>query len=252
MLVAVLIAGAASAQASSPIEGVWSFNGGKVAIQPQPDGSFTGTVVSPTKFAQCTHSDGEQMWTQMRQQPDGSFWGFHQWFFATEACVPNPQLGLSAWRVMQTSSGSTFLRACFSEPGTNSQPTISASGATADATFGCDDSALVSPVPVVSTAQFSQYAKLPTNKACYGRGTFRVHLSDPTNDPIKKAVVKLQSGSLHRSATVTRKGETMTATVSLNGLPKSTFTVSVRLTTVLGDQLSGKRTYRSCSKSRPK
>jgi len=87
-----LAAGAASARADSPVEGVWSFNGGKVAVQAEA-GVLTGIVVAPTKFSQCTHPVGERMWTGMRRRPDGSYWGFHQWFFATEECIANPTLG---------------------------------------------------------------------------------------------------------------------------------------------------------------
>ena len=90
----------ASARASSPIEAVWAFNGGQVAIVEQPDGSYAGIVDAPTTFASCPHADGEDMWTDIREQPDGSYWGLHQWFFETPACVKNPTRGPTAWRVM--------------------------------------------------------------------------------------------------------------------------------------------------------
>jgi hypothetical protein len=246
MTAVMLATGAGSASADSPIEGIWSFSGGTVGIQDQGDGTLAGTVVAPTKFAQCYHPAGERMWTDMKLQPDGSYWGLHQWYFDTAECIPNPTLGLTAWRVLLTSTGAHFLRVCFSKPGSSSQPTISASGATANATFGCVDSAQVSSLPVVTPAQFDQYVKLPSNKACFARSKMRIRMKDPKNDPIKKVVVKLRSGTIHRTAKLRRHHGVVTATLNLRGLSAGPFTVVVRLTTVLGDHLSGKRTYRSC------
>jgi hypothetical protein len=243
-----LAIGAASAAADAPIEGVWSFNGGKVAIQAQSTGgALIGIVVAPTKFTQCTHPVGERMWTEMRLRPDGSYWGLHQWFFATEECVPNPVLGASAWRVLQNPSGERFLRACFSEPESKSQPTIAPSGATAGATFGCVDSALVAPLPTVSSAQFNRYVTLPANGKCISRSRMRVRVHDPKNDPLAKIVVTLKSGKVHRRAKLRRHGKTATAILKLNGLAAGPFIVTVRLTTVLGEHLSGKRAYFRCA-----
>jgi hypothetical protein len=249
-LAMALAAAGGTARADSPIEGVWSFNGGKVAIQGQADGAFTGTVVAPTKFAQCTHPVGEQMWTEMRRQGDGSYWGLHRWFFATDECIPNPALGPSAWRVLQTANKSRFLRACFSEPGSDSQPTIAPDGAARGATFGCVDSALISALPDVSTAQFGRYVRLPSNKSCLRRRVLRIRLRDPRNDPLKKVVVKLRSGKVRRAAKLTRHGRTVTAKLNLRGLPAGPFTVTIRLRTVLGNHLSGRRTYRRCAAKR--
>lgn len=245
---ATLALGATFAHAESPVEGVWSFNGGKVAIQAQASGELTGTVVAPTKFAQCTHPAGERMWTEMHRQPDGSYWGFHQWFFATEDCVRNPVLGPAAWRVLQAANGERFLRACFSDPGSTSQPTIAPNGATVGATFGCADSALIASLPKVSSSQFGRYVTLPSNKACISGRRLRIRMRDPKNDPLKKVVVKLRSGQIQRRARLRRKGKTIVATLSLRGLPAGSFTVTVRLTTVLGEHLSGQRTYIRCSR----
>src|SRR5271166_1284619 len=113
----------------SPIEAVWAFNGGEVAVVRQADGAYAGIVDAPTTFARCSHPVGEQMWSRMRLQPDGSYWGLHQWFFESEPCQLNPTLGPSAWRVMTATNGSRYLLVCFSAPG-STQPTIAASGAT--------------------------------------------------------------------------------------------------------------------------
>src|SRR5262245_43488001 len=78
---AALGAGAGSAGASAPIEGIWSFTGGRVGIQGQGHGTFVGTVVAPTRFADCTHEVGERMWTGITAESDGSYWGQHQWYY---------------------------------------------------------------------------------------------------------------------------------------------------------------------------
>src|ERR1700728_3933547 len=84
VLLAVLAFSGSAGAATNEIEGVWSFEHGSVAIQPQPNGTFTGTVATETQFAECPHLVGEEMWTGMTQQPDGSFWGFHKWFVDAE------------------------------------------------------------------------------------------------------------------------------------------------------------------------
>jgi hypothetical protein len=75
----LLAGGVAPVDAASNIEGVWSFNGGRVAIQAQPDGAFIGTVVAATTFTVCPHPAGEQIWTALRLHADGSYRGLHQW-----------------------------------------------------------------------------------------------------------------------------------------------------------------------------
>lgn len=250
LVAGALALGAQSAAADAPIEGVWSFNGGEVGIQAQPDGTLVGTVVAPTKFSQCFHPVGEQMWTQMRLQPDGSYWGLHQWFFATEACQPNPALGLTAWRVLGE-GGARFLRVCFSEPGSPSQPQISPAGVAIDATFGCVDSTRISSLPAHSKAQLGSYVTLPGNRSCIGRSKLRVRVQDPPSDPLERVVVSLRSGKVHRTAKAKRQGAAVTATLSLKGLTASRFTVRVRATTVLGEQLSRKRVYRRCAVAPP-
>lgn len=242
----LLVAGAGSASAEAPIVGVWSFSGGKVAIQAQSDGTFTGTVVAPTKFAECTHPVGEQMWTQITPQADGSYWGSHQWFFATAECIPNPALGPTAWRILGNKS-SQFLRVCFSEPGSNTQPAIAADGSSSKATFGCVDSARISALPKLSLAKLAQSVKMPRNRSCLRHRKLRIRLQDPANDPFLKIEVALKSGKLHRKASVKRHPHNAIATLSLKGLPEPTFTVSARLTTVLGRQLSLHRKYRLCT-----
>jgi hypothetical protein len=235
------------AGAATPIEGVWSFNGGQVAIQAQEDGTFLGTVVAPTKFSECYHPVGEEMWTQIRLQPDGSYHGVHQWYFATSECVPNPALGLTAWRVLQAPEGSRFLRVCFSAPGSSSQPTIAADGTNQGATFGCSDSARISALPSIKRSEVSKYLILPSNRNCVRRLKMKVRIHDPASDPFQKISVRLRSGAVHRRARLKRRAHNVVATLSLRGLPSETFTVTVRTTTLLGSSLSTKRSYRVCS-----
>jgi hypothetical protein len=232
-------------RAAPAIEGVWSFNGGRIAVQGAQPGVFSGTVVSPTTFSLCTHPVGEDIWTKMVQQPDGSYWGLHQWFFESSECVRNPALGPTAWRVLQNAQG-RYLRACFSEPGSTLQPTISPSGAVADATFGCVDSSLVSTVPDVSSAHLAHYVSFPRSRSCLNRRTLRIHIHDPVNDPIETIVVTFSGGGVARKARVRQEKGGALAIVNLDGFPASVVVVKVRLTTVLGQHLSGKRRYRRC------
>jgi hypothetical protein len=235
------LAGTSSAAAGSPIEGVWSFNGGRVAIQPLARGVFVGTVVAQTAFAQCPHPVGEQMWTDLRVQPDGSYWGLHQWYFEG-TCAANPQLGLTAWRVINTSGGSRFLRVCFSSPG-SAQPTIATDGTSAHVSYGCVDSALIAPLPgAAGVLAFSRAVTLPSAKRCYSRRRFKIHLHDPADDPLRRVTITLAG---HRIA-VERHGKRIAATISLKGLPKGRFTVKIRALTVLGHTLAGSRTYHTC------
>jgi hypothetical protein len=245
LLVGRLATQAARATSAPSIEGVWSFNGGKVAIQREPDGSFTGTVVAATRFAECSHPIGEAMWTSMRLQADGSYWGLHQWFFEGSQCIVNPQRGPTAWRVLETSKGGRFLRACFSSPGTV-QPTIAPSGASAHVSYGCVDSALVAPTPTSGTAALKEAVGLPGTRRCFSRRVFRIHLRDPRNDPLQEVVVRLAGRRLR----VVRHGNVFVSKIDLRGLPKGAFTLRIHAVTVLGHRLSASRTYHTCTRRR--
>jgi hypothetical protein len=245
--VCALAPSASSALAAEPIEGVWSFNGGEVAVQAGSNGTLTGTVVEPTRFSNCTHPVGEQVWTEMRRRPDGSYWGLHQWYFDTSECLPNPTLGSTAWRVLQDSNGAKYLRVCFSEPGSTSQPTIAADGTTAGATFGCSDSALISSLPpALSAAEAARYIVLPPNGSCFSRRRLRVKLTSPVSDPFATAAVTLKSAAIRRRAKLSWTSGAVLATLRLRGLEAPTFKVTVQAETVLGHRLDAKRTYRRC------
>ena len=249
----LLIGGAAAApaRADAPIEAVWTFNGGKVAITKAPGGGFVGTVVSATKFAECTHPVGEEMWTKITLQSDGSYWGLHQWFFDTPECVRNPTLGLTAWRVLQKGE-SRYLRVCLSKPGVNKQPTIAPNGEALNATYGCINSALVTAVPDLKPADFERFVGWPSNRTCLAGRKLRIRISEPKNDPLADISVTLKSGKLVRKARIRTRHSGRVAILGLRGLPRPRFTVTVRLTTVLGQELSRKRHYRLCAAKKPK
>jgi hypothetical protein len=149
---------------------------------------------------------------------------------------------------MQASGGAHYLLACFSSPG-GPQPTIAASGAEANVTYGCRESARVAPIPVqapensrAGQASFARSVTLPTNRKCLSRRSFQIHFKDPRYDPLRQAFVMVAG---HR-VRATRQGTLFAATVDLRGLPRGTFTVRIRITTVLGRHLSGSRTYHTC------
>lgn len=233
--VALTLMGVGSAGAASSIEGIWSFGGGQIAVHPGPNGTFVGTVVVATTFAECPHRVEEEIWKEMRAQPDGSYWGFHQWYFEG-TCAPNPVPGPTAWRVLQGTDGSTYLRVCFSHPG-SSQPMIPAVGPEVDVSYGCVNSALTAPLPSVGAASFSVV------KRCVSGRHFTIHLAEPRYDPFRSVRVSLKG---HRFKT-RRAGRYVVAAISLKGLPPGGFTLKIAATTILGLHLSGSRTYHTCA-----
>lgn len=243
----LLTIGAASAGAASSIEGIWSFNGGQIGVQRMSNGTYSGTVVAETKFAECAHPVGQEIWTGMIERPDGSYWGSHQWYFGPPACNENPERGPTAWRVLQAADGSDYLRVCFSHPGTP-QPTIAADGSDSGATYGCTNSALTAPLPGApgsGVAGSKEILTLPSAKKCLSARRFEIHLADPKYDPLKTVTVTFRG---HKIAT-SRKGKFIVATINLRGLPKGAFTLKISATTILGHHLSANRAYHTC---RPK
>ena len=241
---AVLLLVAGSASAASNIEGVWSFNGGQIAVQPTGSGQYVGIVVSPTTFATCTHEVGEPIWTSITAQPDGSYQGSHQWFFEP-ACTKNTELGPTAWRVVEEPNGSRYLRVCLSSPG-GPQPTISAGSPGAGASYGCLSSALTAPLATSGVGTFKQVVSgLPKAGKCLSGRKFAIHIRDTKYDPFKSVVVTLRGHKLK----VVHRGGTYTATVSLKGLPLGAFSVKIKATTVRGHIVSGTRKYHTCAKA---
>jgi len=240
--VSLLGVGVPTAAASASIEGVWSFGGGEIAIQPGPGATFIGTVVAEANFAECVHPDGQQIWTDMTLQPDGSYWGLHQWYFEHSGCIENPERGPTAWRVFEEADGSRYLRVCLSSPGT-SQPTIAADDSAADVTYGCYNSALTAPLPISGASGLIERL-YPSAKKCLSRRRFAIHLAEPRDDPFKKLRISLRG----RRIRTVRRGDYEVAIVNLKGLPLGAFTIRVSATTVLGVRLTGSRTYHTCAK----
>jgi hypothetical protein len=248
--VLLLTVGVATATATTGIEGIWSFNGGQIAIQPAGNGEFVGIVVQPTKFAACTHPLGQEIWKEMTPQPDGSYWGFHQWYKSNEAtgeCVENPELGRTAWRVISQPNGTSYLLVCLNRPSpTAPQPTIppGSTGANATVTYKCEESERTAPLASSAVGSFKEVVSLPSAKKCLSARKFNVHIHDPKYDPFKSVVVTLRGHKLK----VVHRGNTYIATVNLKGLPPGAFKIKVKATTFRGNHLSGSRTYHTCAK----
>jgi hypothetical protein len=249
----LLTIGVATAAATSNIEGVWSFNGGQIAVQSAGNGKFEGIVVQPTRFAVCTHPIGQKIWKEMTPQADGSYWGFHQWYKSDEGegCIENPVLGPAAWRILEAPNGSRSLRVCLSRPGTT-QPTIPVGSEGIGATYGCQSSAMTAPLAGSAVGSFKEVVSLPSSRQCVSGRKFIIHIRSATYDPFKSVVVTL----LGRKVKVVHRSGEYIATISLKGLPRGVFTIRVKAITVRGNRLSGSRTYHTCvpkpKKSKPK
>jgi hypothetical protein len=256
VVAAALAVAAASAAADSPsaaadssLEGVWSFNGGRVAIQSKGDGTMTGTVLAATKFAECQHEVGEQMWTDITAQADGSFSGLHQWFYDNSGCKANPTLGPTAWRVLPAGTGK-FLRVCMSEPG-GPQPTIDADGEYDDATFGCVNSAPVSELPVAKVSEFldpaAGSAGAGSTLGCIATDKrLRLRVRNPQTNPLSKITVAVKGGGIRKNFRVKPRPKSFVASLNLAPITAPTVRATVRLTTVLGAHLRHRKVYRRC------
>lgn len=248
----LLVVGVASAGATSSIEGVWSFNGGQIAVEPSSNGMFIGTVVAETKFAECTHPVGQPIWTEMTPQPDGSYWGLHQWYYESSSCSLNPTLGKTAWRVLEAANGSHYLRVCFSSPGTT-QPSIAANGtpngrseyAAYGVTYECQNSALLAALP--QPTSLNQAVVLPPAKTCTKLSSLKIKLKDPKFDPLREVVIRLKG----KKVAYVRGTKKLKKVIVLKGLPTGVYTLKITATTVLNRKLSGSRTYHSCVKKLP-
>ncbi len=232
----------ATAQAAADIEGTWSFNGGAVVVAPAADGSFTGTISKQTLLATCPHAVGEQMWLGLRRQPDGQYFGGHQWY-VNDGCAPIPRRGNTAYRVLKNAEGKTFLRVCFAGPeNPELQPTIAADGTSANTTAGCADSDLIAPPP-----SFANTVVLPKQgkKKCLSRRAFRIRLREPAGDKLVTATVFLNGRQIK-----VLQGARITAGVKLTGLPKGRYTLKIVAKTQLNRTIQGTRKYRTCTKKR--
>lgn len=238
----LLTATGALAQAAD-VEGVWTFGDGQVAVQDAGDGTFKGTVIREVTLARCPHGVGEVMWVGMVRQPDGQWFGGHQWY-NDSGCTPIEQRGKTAYRVLPAEGGGVFLRVCFAAPDRQDlQPTIDAQGNSENTTTTCDDSKFVRPLPA-GTPSVTTIASLPKQgrKKCLSKRSFRIRLKEPQGDALKSAVIRLNGKVIKRRKAGTR----ITAPISLKGLPKGRYTLKLTAKTVLGRTISGTRKYRTC------
>jgi hypothetical protein len=250
LLLAVLAFSGSAGAATNEIENVWSFEHGSVAIQAQSNGTYTGIVLTETEFGSCPHEAGEEMWTGMKEQSDGSFWGFHKWFVDTSgACTPDPNgLGPTAWRVLHAASGAPYLKVCFSHPGT-SQPKIALDGTATEVTDICVESALISSISTATGGGSSgSGGVLPSKtvvlpKGCVAQSSLKLALKDPKYDALTQVVVKLNGKTVADVKGVKRikKG------ITLKKLPSGNYKIGVVATTVLKQRLTGSQTYKSCT-----
>lgn len=244
---ALTLLAAAPAAAQDPIEAVWEFNGGQVAVERQADGNFVGTIVRPTQLSECTHQNGEQMWTEVRAQPDGQYFGRHQYFRTSDCSFI--ERGMIALRVLRNAEGGTFLRVCFDDPESepDQQPTIAADGSNATTDDGCRDSDLVAPLPKTPTKITEIVSGLPPQKrGCSSRRRFPIRLKEPPGDALLSARITLGSKKLP----VTRSAGRLRSVVDLRGLPRGRYTLKIVAKTARGKTIQGSRRYRTCGKVR--
>lgn len=243
----LLGAAPATAQTPDPIEAIWSFSGGQVAVEAQPDGSFVGTIIRPTQLSSCTHQNGEQMWVGIRRQPDGQYFGLHQYFRTSDCSFI--ERGMIALRPLQNPQGQTFLRVCFDDPAKepDQQPTIAPDGSNATTDDGCRDSDLVAPLPREGP-KLSDIVTLPRQTGrCASRRRFAIRLREPPGDALESARVTLNRRSLRVRRNAANR---LTTVVDLRGLPRGRYRVAIVAETVRGRTIRGSRRYRTCGKRR--
>ncbi|HEX2087119.1 MAG TPA: hypothetical protein VHF89_15670 [Solirubrobacteraceae bacterium] len=244
---ALTLLAAAPAAAQSDIEAVWEFNGGQVAVERQADGTFLGTVVRPTQLSQCVHQNGERMWTEVRAQPDGQYFGLHQYFRTSDCSFI--ERGMVALRVLRNAQGQTFLRVCFDDPerSPDEQPNIAPDGSNTSTDDGCRDSTLVSPLPREQPKLKDIVSGLPPQKkGCSSRRRFPIRLKEPPGDALAGARITLNRKRLR----VVRSGGRLRSVVDLRGLPRGRYALKIVATTVRGRTIQGTRRYRTCGKKR--
>lgn len=245
LIAAIALSGvfASVAAAEQPIEGIWSFGGGAVAIKEGDDGVLQGTVVQQTTFAVCPHPVGQVMWAGMRERPNGSYWGKHQWYRGAD-CELDPRPGLAAWRVVQTAKGTKALIVCLSEPGERKQPKIAPDNSVTDATYGCIESDPLASIPGVGgQVTFDDLVELPPpphSGSC--RRLLTILPRKLKYDPLERLIVRFDGVKV---ADV-KGSKRLRKPLVFNNLPEGRFKVRVIAITVLAQRRSRSRVYRGC------
>lgn len=243
LALALVLASAAPAAAQrplSPVEGIWSFLGGQVAIERQEDGSFLGTVIRRTNFGICRQEIGERLWIDLRLQNDGSYWGEHQFFRTGDNCEVVPERGNVAFRVINP-GGQTYLRVCIASPDTDAQPKIAEDGSSQDATAGCRDANFKDLLPM-KEARLKHILRMP-GKRCVKRRRFGIGLKHPVGDAVTDAKVRLNGQKVR---VVIRRGLPR-AKIDLRGLRRGRYRLKVVARTARGEIIKGARRFRNCS-----
>jgi hypothetical protein len=247
---ALTLVAAAPAAAQTDIEAVWTFSGGQVAVDPQPDGTWIGTIVRPTQLSSCVHQNGEQMWTQVRRQPDGQYFGLHQYFRTSDCSFI--ERGMIALRVLRNPQGQEYLRVCFDDPerSPNEQPTIAPDGSNATTDDGCRDSELVSRAANTPPKLADVVTGLPPQRrGCASRRRFPIRLKEPPGDAIA-ATPKPRVTRNGKAIPVRFVAGRWRSVIDLRGLPRGRYTFRIVATTVRGRTIRGSRRYRTCGKRR--
>ena len=258
---ALWTAGASPAGAASSIEGVWAFNGGEIAVQPVANGTFIGTVVTETTFAECVHPVGQQIWTDITPQPDGSYWGLHQWY-TEPGCTLVPTGGKTAFRVLEGPNGAHYLRVCLATPEPHSQDRPrrrqhrnNLGVARARRSARPYRPLKPQPAPRRHPAKAPR-VRPPAQASRRSTSWYRYRATRNASGPAASRSASLTlrttrsrpspSCSRAESSEMSRHGRTIVATVSRRALPRGTFAVQIKAVTYLGRHLSGSRTYHPC------
>ena len=226
----------ASGQANNDIVGLWNFNGGIVGVTKNADRSFTGTIVKATTTGTCAHPVGEQMWTGVRLAGNLNYFGRHVWFL-TAPCRVAPSPGNTAWKIFADANGKRFLRGCYAAWSNAAlQPQIDVTG---HAEVGPGGTCIDSYAIAARRSTIRQIVTFPKVK-CIGPRV-KLTFTDPPTDAI--ATVRVSAGAANRTV----KRARMTAvTIRPKGVG-AIVRIKVVARTLLGDKITGDRTYAACA-----
>jgi hypothetical protein len=109
---------------------------------------------------------------------------------------------------------------------------------------------LAPPTPPAKTVKAQSLATilgLPSTKSCVSRRTVTIHV--PVHISVKGKKVTLTKAEILLSGKIVKRlsGKNLTATISLKGLKKGTFTVTIRATTSTHTTLSATAHYKTCA-----
>ena len=249
-LALTLVAAApAAAQSPDPIEAVWEFSQGQVAVERQADGSFAGTIIRATTLSNCPHQPGERMWIDVVAQPDGQYFGKHQYLRDSDCSAS--ERGNAGYRILTRPDGSRFLRICFARPSSPElQPKIAPDGSNTDTDDGCVDSNFVEALTQAPPKLADVVTGLPRQtRGCASRRRFPIRLKEPPGDAIAPTPKPRVTRNGKSIPVVFRAGR-WRSVVDLRGLPRGRYTFKIVARTVRGRTIQGSRRYRTCGKVR--